>query len=60
MPPEAIGFVSSNGWDVAGAKAFGFRAFWINRSGAPVERLGPAPDGVFANLGELVAATTAS
>ncbi len=30
-----IGFVSANGWDAAGAKAFGFRVFWINRAGAP-------------------------
>ncbi len=27
-------FVSSNGWDAAGAAWFGYRAFWINRAGA--------------------------
>ncbi len=32
-------FVSSNGWDAAGAAWFGYRAFWINRYGAPRERL---------------------
>lgn len=50
-----IGFVSSNGWDAAGAKAFGFRVFWVNRGGAPVERLGVRPDSTLRNLDELVA-----
>ena len=48
-----LGFVSSNGWDAAGAKSFGFKAFWVNRAGAPVERLGVRPDATVANLGEL-------
>jgi len=30
-------FFSSNAWDVAGAHAFGFRAFWVNRSNRPEE-----------------------
>ncbi len=37
VPPEAITFVSSNRWDVAGATAFGFSCIWVNRSGAPDE-----------------------
>jgi 2-haloacid dehalogenase len=53
VPRSMMGFVSSNGWDAAGAKSFGFRAFWVNRGGAPVERLGVRPDAVIANLGEL-------
>lgn len=53
-PRDRIGFVSSNGWDAAGAKAFGFRVFWVNRAGAPVERLGAEPDVVIRDLGELV------
>jgi 2-haloacid dehalogenase len=48
-----IGFVSSNGWDAAGAKAFGFNVFWINRSGAPAERLGVMPDYVVKSLDEV-------
>jgi 2-haloacid dehalogenase len=44
LPPATIGFVSSNGWDVAGARAFGFPAVWVNRSGAPPEELGMSPD----------------
>lgn len=53
-PRDRIGFVSSNGWDAAGAKAYGFRVFWVNRGGAPVERLGVEPDAVIHDLGELV------
>lgn len=48
-----IGFVSSNGWDAAGAKSFGFRVYWVNRAGAPVERLGVRPDHTIKDLGEL-------
>jgi 2-haloacid dehalogenase len=34
-----IAFQSSNAWDVCGAATFGLRPVWINRSGAPPERL---------------------
>ncbi|MBX6321696.1 MAG: haloacid dehalogenase type II [Rhodospirillaceae bacterium] len=34
VPRERICFLSSNGWDVAGAATFGFRAVWVNRAGA--------------------------
>jgi 2-haloacid dehalogenase len=53
VPRALMGFVSSNGWDAAGAKAFGFQVFWINRAGAPVERLGVRPDEVVPDLGAL-------
>ncbi len=55
VPRALMGFVSSNGWDAAGAKAFGFRAYWVNRAHAPVERLGLPPDAVVENLGEIAA-----
>jgi 2-haloacid dehalogenase len=42
LPAERICFVSSNGWDAAGAAHFGFAAVWANRGGAPRERL-PGP-----------------
>ena len=48
-----IGFVSSNGWDAAGAKAFGFTVFWVNRAKAPREELNVTPDYVLTSLGEL-------
>jgi 2-haloacid dehalogenase len=53
VPKAAIGFVSSNCWDACGAKSFGFRTFWINRSGAPVDELGAAPDHTIRSLEDL-------
>ena len=53
VPRALVGFVSSNGWDAAGAKAFGFRAYWVNRAGAPVERLGVRPDAILGDLAGL-------
>jgi 2-haloacid dehalogenase len=55
---EALGtpditFISSNCWDALGAKSFGFRVCWINRSGAPVDRLGFAPDEILGTLSDL-------
>ena len=50
---EEIGFVSSNGWDAAGAKSFGFKTFWINRTNAPIDALGVTPDRVLSSLAEL-------
>lgn len=50
-----IGFVSSNGWDAAGAKSFGFQTFWINRTNAPVDALGVTPDRVMNSLADLPA-----
>jgi 2-haloacid dehalogenase len=46
-------FVSSNGWDVAGAKSFGYRAAWCNRTAAPEEELGVRPDLVVGSLDKL-------
>jgi len=53
LPRERIGFVSSNCWDALGAKSYGFRVYWINRGGAPVDRLGFAPDAEVKSLTEL-------
>jgi len=55
VPKPTIGFVSSNCWDACGAKSFGFRTFWINRTGAPVDELGATPDHVIGSLAELPA-----
>ena len=52
-PARDLVFVSSNGWDAAGAAWFGFRAFWINRTAAPLERLGVAPEGVGRTMDDL-------
>ena len=43
LPAREILFVSSNGWDALGATWFGYPTLWVNRSGAPAERLGAPP-----------------
>ncbi len=48
--PNAISFQSSNRWDVAGAARFGFRAVWINRSGAVDEYADMRPAAVLKDL----------
>jgi 2-haloacid dehalogenase len=53
MRADELLFVSSNAWDVAGAKAFGYRVAWCNRTGAPEEELGVRADYVVPNLTEL-------
>lgn len=50
-----IGFVSSNCWDACGAQSFGFDAWWINRSGAPLDRLGARPAHIVSTLADLPA-----
>ena len=49
---EEVRFHSSNRWDVAGAKAFGFHATWVNRAGAPDEYADLAPDQTVSSLNE--------
>jgi 2-haloacid dehalogenase len=49
---KRICFVSSNGWDIAGAAQFGFRAVWVNRAREPRARL---PSGPEIELGDLAA-----
>jgi 2-haloacid dehalogenase len=51
---EEIAFAAFGGWDAAGAKAFGFPTFWVNRMGLPAEEVGSAPDAIGANLDDLV------
>jgi 2-haloacid dehalogenase len=50
---EDIVFVSSNSFDVMGAKAYGFQVAWVNRTGAQADAMGIAPDVVLACLDEL-------
>ncbi|WP_347550984.1 haloacid dehalogenase type II [Pseudalkalibacillus hwajinpoensis] len=47
---EEILFMSSNGWDISGAKNFGFNTAWINRPEKPVEQLNLEPDTIYADL----------
>ncbi len=41
--PDEVLFVSSNGWDAAGASGFGFQTAWVNRASEPVDRLPHIP-----------------
>ena len=56
LQKQRILFVSSNSFDVVGAKSFGFRVCWINRAGAPLDPLGPRPDVTVKTFEELGAA----
>lgn len=51
--PETVLFVSSNGWDAAGAAGYGFQTAWINRAHAPVDRLYATPQHVLPDLATL-------
>jgi len=53
IPAGELLFVSSNGWDAAGAKAFGYQVAWCNRTDAPEEELGVRPDVVVRTLDQL-------
>ena len=53
LPRHQIGFVSANGWDAAGAKAFGLNVFWINRFHRPPETLDLDPDWEIHSLAEI-------
>jgi 2-haloacid dehalogenase len=58
VPQDAIGFISSNFWDIAGAKSFGLWTCWINRAKAPEEELGFKPDAMISSLAEVEGALT--
>ena len=49
-----ICFLSSNGWDVAGAASFGYQVVWINRFNQPSERLPGRPQAEIGSLDQLL------
>jgi len=49
-PPGQVLFVSSNGWDAAGASGFGFTTAWVNRMGLPIDRLDHRPAHILTDL----------
>jgi 2-haloacid dehalogenase len=51
-----VSFQSSNRWDIAAAKAFGFRCVWVNRTGQPDEYPELPPDRVVGDLRGLLTA----
>jgi len=50
---EEILFVAFAGWDVAGAKSFGYPTYWANRQGLPAEELGVAADAAARDLADI-------
>lgn len=48
--PDQVLFVSSNGWDAAGAAGYGFHTAWVNRAGDPIDRLPARPHHVLTDL----------
>lgn len=47
---DKVLFVSANGWDAAGAAAYGFHTAWVNRANEPVDRLPGVPAHIFPDL----------
>jgi 2-haloacid dehalogenase len=54
LAKEEIVFAAFAGWDVAGAKWFGYPTFWVNRARAEAEALSAVPDGTGTDLADLV------
>ncbi len=50
VSPERVLFVSSNGWDAAGAAGYGFDTVWVNRAAEPMDRLPWTPRRVLSDL----------
>ncbi|MEO1362358.1 MAG: haloacid dehalogenase type II, partial [Pseudomonadota bacterium] len=50
VPRSEVLFVSSNGWDAAGAAGYGFTTAWVNRAGEPVDRLPWTPQHILTDL----------
>ena len=53
IEPNRTLFISSNRWDVAGARLAGFHPLWINRAGRSDEYRDCPPDAILKNLGEI-------
>lgn len=47
---DEVLFVSSNGWDAAGASGYGFQTVWVNRAAEPVDRLYATPHHIMTDL----------
>lgn len=55
VEPHQVCLVSSNAWDVCGARWAGLQAFWVNRQQMPMEVLGVSPSGEGRDLHDLLA-----
>jgi 2-haloacid dehalogenase len=58
LPAAEIFFVSSNSWDAAGAKAFGYKVCWCNRSQRNMEELGISVDLTVLSLDQIASSLT--
>jgi len=54
LKKEEILFVAFAGWDMAGAKWFGYPTYWLNRLHAPADKLDAQPDGTGNDMNSLV------
>ena len=52
VKPDEVLFFSSNGWDIAGARHFGYRTIWVNRTRQTQEVLGDGPHHIVSDLDE--------
>ena len=50
---DEVLFVSSNGWDIAGAARFGFVTAWVNRAALPVDRMPGQPAHILSDLTQI-------
>jgi len=55
LEKREILFVAFGGWDAAGAKAFGYPTYWVNREDRPAEQLGVTADAIHRDLTSLPA-----
>src|SRR5690606_34427297 len=55
LSSHQILFVSSNSWDAAGARHFGFKVCWVNRRNNAFDELGATPHVIVSGLDELPA-----
>lgn len=53
VAPDEVLLVSSNGWDACSGAAHGFVTAWVNREGAPLDRLHGRPAHVLRDLSSL-------
>ena len=54
LDKSEIAFISSNTWDVAGAKSYGLKVIWLNRQQGQMEELGFQPDIIISRLEDLL------
>jgi 2-haloacid dehalogenase len=55
LKKDEIAFAAFGGWDVYGAKNFGYPTYWVNRFGLPSEKLGVKADGTSTDIKGLLA-----